>query len=221
MLQGPGMHAVSIRNNEIHECKPWKRYLARSLWEKILPKYLIWKLASRENKKKNSANKHKPCGRSEQVALHEARHGHSRCCAESAELSGVITHAPRWSLGCRQSQPSSPVVTAGAPGVPGAVSGCWGLQGLASAAGTGRAPGPEPAWRGDTGAHPKCLEGPADEPAEPSASSVLGSSKVCGPALRPCLRSPIRVFPSHAAPGGRAAAPSCWAGASLCCCSEL
>lgn len=57
MLQGPGMHAVSIRNNEIQECKPWKWYLVRALREKILPKYLIWKLTSRENKKKNSTNK--------------------------------------------------------------------------------------------------------------------------------------------------------------------
>lgn len=104
MLQGPGMHAVSIRNNEIHECKPWKRYLARTLWEKILPKYLIWKLASRENKKKNSTNKQKPWGRSEQVVLHEAQHG--RCCAESSELSGVITHTLGCSLCCRQSQPA-------------------------------------------------------------------------------------------------------------------
>lgn len=51
MLQGPGIPAVSIRNNEIHECEPWKQCLVRASWEKILPNYLVWKLAQEKTKK--------------------------------------------------------------------------------------------------------------------------------------------------------------------------
>lgn len=84
MLQGPGMHAVSIRNNEIHECEPWKRCLVRALQEKSLPKYLIWKLAS----KKKKFNKQTKSLRDE-GALRETLHGHQLtllkdgcCCGE-------------------------------------------------------------------------------------------------------------------------------------------
>lgn len=55
MLQGPGMHAVSIKNNEIHEYEPWKQCLVRALGEKILPKYLIQKLALKKSKQNQTS----------------------------------------------------------------------------------------------------------------------------------------------------------------------
>jgi len=38
MLQGPGMHAISIGNNEIRQCEPWKRCLVRAFGGEILTK---------------------------------------------------------------------------------------------------------------------------------------------------------------------------------------
>lgn len=60
-LSAPGtrLHAISIRNYEIHEYEPWKWCIVKALGEKILPKYLIQKLALKKKNNKKAQTKPK------------------------------------------------------------------------------------------------------------------------------------------------------------------